>query len=146
MCFSGMHILFRCHYVLFYSPLHELGGCMIMSMLCGDVIQCLIWCSIESSMILCIKMMMCCLHTMSGIDVVHAFVQVMLWLLCDGAFLYVDVSCCILTFVTMDDMMNVCLRLTWSSRRTKFVIFPWQCRCLCCGILRCYHSRCVRSV
>ena len=28
-------------------------------------------------MILCIKMMMCCLHTMSGIDVYHAFVQVM---------------------------------------------------------------------
>ena len=92
---------------------------MIMSMLFGDVVQCLILCSIDSSMILCIRMMMFCSHTMSGIDVYHAFVQVMLWLLCDGAFLYVDVSCCILTFVTMDDMMNVCLRLTSKQSRDE---------------------------
>ena len=96
MCFSGMHILFRCHNVLFHSPLHELGGCMVMSMLFGDVVQCLILCSIDSSMILCIRMMMFCSHTMSGIDVYHAFVQVMLWLLCDGAFLYVDAFLCFL--------------------------------------------------
>ena len=83
-------------YVLFHSPLHELGGCMIMSMLFGDVVQCLILCSIDSSMILCIRMMMFCSHTMSGIDVYHAFVQVMLWLLCDGAFLYVDAFLCFL--------------------------------------------------
>ena len=43
---------------------------MVMLMLFGDVVQCLIECSIDSSMILCIKMMMCCLHTMSGIDVI----------------------------------------------------------------------------
>ena len=101
---------------------------MIVSMLFGDVVQCLILCSIDSSMILCIRMMMFCSHTMSGIDVYHAFVQVMLWLLCDGAFLYVDVSCVscsILTFVTMDDMMNVCPRLTSNSRGTKFVISLW---------------------
>ena len=30
------------HHVLFHSPLHELGGCMVMSMLFGDVVQCLI--------------------------------------------------------------------------------------------------------
>ena len=53
---------------------------MVMSMLFGDVVQCLILCSIDSSMILCIRMMMFCSHTMSGIGVVHAFVQVMLWL------------------------------------------------------------------
>ena len=73
-------------------------------------------------MILCIQMMMFCSHTMSGIGVVHAFVQVMLCLLCDGAFLYVDVSCVscsILTFVTMDDMMNVCLRLTQGQSKDE---------------------------
>ena len=53
---------------------------MVISMLFGDVVRCLILCSIDSSMILCIRMMMLCSHTMSGIGVVHAFVQVMLWL------------------------------------------------------------------